>query len=1263
MSGNTEASIDVRHLREQFSVLRYPICSQRRTLLTIVLPQKISDPSPDDPGKTLVSQSPPPPAEAPPNDVPLVQSSVPSSIPYRAANAQLQNQSRDFSGNLRLSYSIPYSQIDLGETQVDSASMKAINPAQYLPLARDSQEQDQEEGREPTATERDTPIPNTQQQEQEQEPVSTIEDAPMRSHEIMAIAPEEHGEPGPEFGPAADDDIMDEDEQVGKSTHFPESSRFDSPGRQQQSSPAKLDINPLGHLVGMDKGTGMSLADVFNTPSSPVDRTRALGSLPPPTPSYAAARLMAQSMPLAPSVWDHCSSPVWAAGPALRRGTTEPPEFTRASQTDEDRRLAMEVTKTPMRPRTMSPVPFSSPAPLRRPRPVPQDGSDDEDILFSKDELKKMKADARKRKAEAAIKAYRPSESKTVSKKPTKRSKKLARISEKLVGGKTIVQRSFVDDETASDTGPESQCREDGENFATPTTARPLLVVPQTQVPASPPRPRQPPRTKPRQILDFDETWEQLHQMPTLERRSKSCSSLRRNQPPLSGNTLDHTKSMPDISAPLNSGRRGTSANPISLTQMVPYNVPDFPPTPPDPDPTETIAKEVPDFVRESSGLIPLTSQVQSSLTPGPSSPARDDTRGTPPPAAIGSEATKMGNVMSAMAATVPVGDSLLSRTRPPPGMGTPTGDIAPNKEFGSHTKRRRGAHDGADDLSSPSAGAQYQLQSFAALNDSRPPLSSLEDPDEVDMIGIVQDVGIGYRPDLEMPAPPPSILKGRARKKRKTSESGKAKEPFAPVAQIRFSHPSRPPPPAHRAASPAKFTDKAGKAFNPSSKTDVKKRRTSTRLSPALPILSIAPGIFDSDSLIAMATDAEDEPEVPIASIPRPQETSSAVPPVIAPRRVFALFKDQKLQYHPATLFPTESQTQVHVVFDDGTPCYLERHCVRSLDLRLGDTVKVDMPDMKRGAWVISGFSEPTDVAELDKHSDDSAARHTDIRGHLIVSVISKNASASEFEVALTKIYLTKSLWAHYGPRDISANVSVPMSIHNSLRTTASPSQFPYPLGVSIRRTSTPAFINNSPVSLTVAHSKGGLFQGMVFALSFGPEDTMKRSIETKIRAHGGRLLNSGFNELFYDVDVMDGPVRHLIGDGSKQQLVMRPEMQNLGFTAVIAHAHSRRPKFLQALALGLPCLAGRWIDDCVKRGKILDWQYYLLPAGESRYLGGAVKSRMLPLSDAVTARLGDIDSRQRALDGWNVVAVEKGLGADKRVFPPRLDYSIANQ
>jgi hypothetical protein len=50
-----------------------------------------------------------------------------------------------------------------------------------------------------------------------------------------------------------------------------------------------------------------------------------------------------------------------------------------------------------------------------------------------------------------------------------------------------------------------------------------------------------------------------------------------------------------------------------------------------------------------------------------------------------------------------------------------------------------------------------------------------------------------------------------------------------------------------------------------------------------------------------------------------------------------------------------------------------------------------------------------------------------------------------------------------------------------------------------------------------------------------------------------------------------------------------------------------------MQALALNLPILHFRWITDCVAAKCILPWSKYLLPAGESTYLGGAVRSSTL--------------------------------------------------
>ena len=79
-----------------------------------------------------------------------------------------------------------------------------------------------------------------------------------------------------------------------------------------------------------------------------------------------------------------------------------------------------------------------------------------------------------------------------------------------------------------------------------------------------------------------------------------------------------------------------------------------------------------------------------------------------------------------------------------------------------------------------------------------------------------------------------------------------------------------------------------------------------------------------------------------------------------------------------------------------------------------------------------------------------------------------------------------------------------------------------------------------------------------------------------------------------------------------------------------------------MQALALGLPCLAPQWITTCLAKGAIVDWEPYLLCAGASTVLGNALRSRILPPYSAAEARLAEvIEQRPRLLDGQRVLVV----------------------
>lgn len=176
---------------------------------------------------------------------------------------------------------------------------------------------------------------------------------------------------------------------------------------------------------------------------------------------------------------------------------------------------------------------------------------------------------------------------------------------------------------------------------------------------------------------------------------------------------------------------------------------------------------------------------------------------------------------------------------------------------------------------------------------------------------------------------------------------------------------------------------------------------------------------------------------------------------------------------------------------------------------------------------------------------------------------------------------------------------------------------------------------------SFASVHRTGRLFDGMVFALSFSNQFKAqeRKKIETKIAQSGGTILAEGFQDMFEHSSIMNtmSPVM----DEQDALRLTKPSGES-GFTALIADNHSRKVKYMQALALGLPCLAPQWITTCLNKGAIVEWEPYLLCAGASTVLGNALRSRILTPYSAAEARLAEvIDQRPRLLDGQRVLVV----------------------
>lgn len=177
---------------------------------------------------------------------------------------------------------------------------------------------------------------------------------------------------------------------------------------------------------------------------------------------------------------------------------------------------------------------------------------------------------------------------------------------------------------------------------------------------------------------------------------------------------------------------------------------------------------------------------------------------------------------------------------------------------------------------------------------------------------------------------------------------------------------------------------------------------------------------------------------------------------------------------------------------------------------------------------------------------------------------------------------------------------------------------------------------------SLAPVGKGGKIFEGMAFAISFQASRSKAQDrdkLESRIKQAGGTVLEDGFGELFEVSPIVSSAEPVLDVD---DPMALAESWGQAGFTALIADSHSRKAKYMQALALGLPCLAYQWITACLSKGKLLDWEPYLLCSGASVVLGDALRSRQLAAYSAHDARLAEtVDQRRKLLEGQRILVV----------------------
>ena len=366
----------------------------------------------------------------------------------------------------------------------------------------------------------------------------------------------------------------------------------------------------------------------------------------------------------------------------------------------------------------------------------------------------------------------------------------------------------------------------------------------------------------------------------------------------------------------------------------------------------------------------------------------------------------------------------------------------------------------------------------------------------------------------------------------------------------------------------------------------------------------------------------------------------------IVAPNRVFAYFNGNRAAFYPATCIGVVggNEPRLKVRFDDGTVDTIGQIHVRRLELCVGDLIKVDSSGSRTTTYVVQGLSDS--CLAPGKMSQSC----TDVYGNAtILASMKKGLSgdahdldAKTFSIRVTDIYLTPGMWKNFKDRPFKFSSSAISGPSSALRT---PSETTSTSSFSTSRGQRPKVsgMGNSRSSLTGSKLGRGLFENMVFAVTNIRNEEDRRRTTHRIESNGGQVLADGFTELF------NIPELELVSSSDpspkkpiNSQFGLTPANQHIGFACLIADKHCRLSKYIQALALGIPCLATRWVQDCVTARRVLPWETYLLSSGESSFLGGAIRSRMLPAFSPTDITLASIvDQRPQLLAGESVLLV----------------------
>lgn len=272
---------------------------------------------------------------------------------------------------------------------------------------------------------------------------------------------------------------------------------------------------------------------------------------------------------------------------------------------------------------------------------------------------------------------------------------------------------------------------------------------------------------------------------------------------------------------------------------------------------------------------------------------------------------------------------------------------------------------------------------------------------------------------------------------------------------------------------------------------------------------------------------------------------------------RVFARWPLCRHFYVGSVHSRSHIQSDLYVVrFDDGTECPVHISDLRQGELEEGDEV------------FVIGYKQSGRVTATDRW---------DMEGYVKV----RFDTGGELDVKASSIKIHESViderWGERSILEHSIRTSLQAQGHNSSTSKSA----------TVKGTSTSKFLKRIGFVVTMK----------------SPNDKNRTRLADLIKNNGGKVIDDWAN-LFPPSPTQTG------GSWVAHRVDVRYKDLGVHTVFLLADEPNQKPKYLMALALGIPCVSTQWLLECTNQHALINWNDHLLPAGE--YPWGLMSQRV---------------------------------------------------